>query len=178
MRNVFDQYHQAENRLTHALLFALDVDKSLLRRFMKWLGFRNASRRSLSVIEQQLPGEESARTEDEAEARGLPDGCIHDDERWALIIESKIRASPREAQLHRHIRSLVRRGFQKPDVLWLTVLPVGGRLIQRCINRTWSDVYAWLQDQVSFSRWAEHCVRYFEVFELPVSRLRTLRREL
>jgi signal transduction histidine kinase/ligand-binding sensor domain-containing protein len=37
MRNIFDQYHQPENRLTHALLSSLDLDRRLLRDCLRWL---------------------------------------------------------------------------------------------------------------------------------------------
>ena len=35
MRNVFDQYSQAENRLTHALFSALDQDRKMLGEFLR-----------------------------------------------------------------------------------------------------------------------------------------------
>jgi hypothetical protein len=90
MRNVFDQYTQPENRLTHALISALSEDRQLLRRFVGWAARQRVARSApLEIIEQGLPGER-ADTEEEAEKRGLPDACIYQGDDWALLIESKI----------------------------------------------------------------------------------------
>ena len=37
MRNIFDQYEQPENRLTHALVTTLDQDRALLGPLLRWL---------------------------------------------------------------------------------------------------------------------------------------------
>jgi hypothetical protein len=37
MRNIFDQYTQAENRVTHAFMTALDQDRKLLGLFLREL---------------------------------------------------------------------------------------------------------------------------------------------
>ena len=37
MRNVFDQYKQPENRLTHALVSSLSEDSNLLKNFVRWI---------------------------------------------------------------------------------------------------------------------------------------------
>lgn len=79
MRNVFDQYSQPENRLTHALLTTLDQDRSLLVPFLKWLGINDVPKpTTLTIVEQQVPGDyQPDISEEEAERRGLPDGAIH-----------------------------------------------------------------------------------------------------
>ncbi len=76
MRNVFDQYSQPENRLTHALLTALDQDRSLLVPFLKWLGIKDVPKpTTLTIVEQSVPGDyQPDISEEEAERRGLPDG--------------------------------------------------------------------------------------------------------
>lgn len=56
MRNIFDQYTQPENRLTHALVTAFAEDPKLLRKFVKWVTDVAPPKR-LKVVEQQLPGE-------------------------------------------------------------------------------------------------------------------------
>ena len=38
MRNLFDQYDQPENRLSHALAVCLHEDRTLLRGFLAWIG--------------------------------------------------------------------------------------------------------------------------------------------
>jgi hypothetical protein len=60
MRNIFDQYAQPENRVTHALMTALDEDRALLGLFLQQLVKVKApvNPRKLSVLEQQYPGEE------------------------------------------------------------------------------------------------------------------------
>ena len=61
MRNVFDQYSQYENRLTHALACSLEADRVLLRKFCRWVLDGNAPpSQRLRILEQQLPGEEEA----------------------------------------------------------------------------------------------------------------------
>ena len=55
MRNIFDQYAQPENRVTHALMTALDEDRGLLGLFSRELVRVKApvDPRKLSVLEQQ-----------------------------------------------------------------------------------------------------------------------------
>ncbi len=56
-RNIFDQYNQPENRLTHALSSCLNNDRSLLRKFVRWVTEAKPPQR-LEILEQRLPGEE------------------------------------------------------------------------------------------------------------------------
>ncbi len=74
MRNVFDQYDQPENRLTHALMVTLANDKKLVRPFLKLVGVKRVP--ALKDIElglQRVPGQEVDSIKDGQE--GLPDGC-------------------------------------------------------------------------------------------------------
>ena len=101
MRNVLDQYTQPENRLTHAVTCALAEDPRLLRRFLRWaLGEEAPPARRMEVIEQQLPGEPPA-DEADAERRGIPDAWVYTKDSWALLIESKVAATPRKAPTQR-----------------------------------------------------------------------------
>ena len=60
MRNVFDQYEQPENKLTHALLSTLNGDRRLLRPFLGWLGGgRIPPAGKIRIGEQQAPGTEA-----------------------------------------------------------------------------------------------------------------------
>ena len=90
VRNVFDQYKQPENRLTHSLATVLHEDTALLKSFLATFGPKpHPPVRELNVIEQSLPGiPELARSE--TLSQGLPDAVIFSDEGWALIIECKI----------------------------------------------------------------------------------------
>src|SRR5215211_795906 len=67
LRNIFDQYSQPENRVTHALMTALDQDRRLLSLFLRELLEVEppGQPETLSVLEQGYPGE--------AEQRGIPD---------------------------------------------------------------------------------------------------------
>jgi hypothetical protein len=60
LRNIFDQYVQSENRVTHALMTALQEDRKLLGLFLRELvGVKPPCRASeLTVIEQQYPDEQ------------------------------------------------------------------------------------------------------------------------
>lgn len=58
MRNIFDQYIQPENRLTHTLVSTLANERRLIRPFLRWLSAENVPPlRELQVVEQQVPGE-------------------------------------------------------------------------------------------------------------------------
>ncbi len=92
MRNVFDQYSQPENRLTHALMTALHEDRGLLGLFLHEIAGVKSPVAStvLSVLVQQLP-ETPPVSEEEAERRGIPDGWIYSvEEEWCILIESKV----------------------------------------------------------------------------------------
>lgn len=165
MRNVFDQYTQPENRLTHALVSALSEDRQLLRQFTRWATQRRVERAvPLEIIEQSLPGERMAAEED-AEKRGLPDACIYQGNDWVLLIESKV-ASPLHAeQLYRHFRTASRRGFQNITLLVLDVDRTNRALPDGTTLRKWSEVYAWLITKSSRSDWAKRAADYFVVAE-------------
>lgn len=165
MRNLFDQYAQPENRLTHALISALSEDRRLLWRFVKWaIAERLARSTKLQVIEQGLPGESSV-TEEDAERRGLPDACIYEEDRWALLIESKVSAPLRTEQLRRHFRTASRRGFQKISLLAIGVDRSNSFLPHSCSYRSWADVYKWLNKESSQSDWARRAAEYFVAAE-------------
>jgi hypothetical protein len=82
LRNIFDQYSQPENRVTHSLMTAINEDRKLLGLFLHELVKGNApgDPRKLSMLEQQYPGEDEP-SEDDLERRGIPDGWIFDEKR-------------------------------------------------------------------------------------------------
>jgi hypothetical protein len=163
MRNLFDQYEQPENRLTHALLVALSEDRKLLEKFVRWcVGVRIDGRRA-EVLEQALPGDPVSLSDEEAERRGLPDGCIADPAGWALLIESKFAARVDHGQLRRHLRTAERRGLTDCVLLVLAIDDVGLQQPQGIVLRLWSKVYVWLRRQDSF--WAKRCADYIETAE-------------
>lgn len=164
MRNVFDQYSQPENKITHALATALNEDKALLRSFIKNFGHKGSVFKSLDIIEQQLPGEEQV-TEDVAESKGLPDAWIYDDNDWALLIESKVQARLTKNQITRHYKTALRYGFEKVLVLAIDVKPPSFTPPNYCKFIFWSDVYSWLIKNSTNSSWAMQVARYFEIAE-------------
>ena len=120
MRNLFDQYNQPENRLSHALAVCLNEDRSLLQRFVAWIGVKPPTRETkLLITEQSLPGD-PPESEEQAERKGLPDIIIHDGDAWCLLIESKVQAPLTDDQLARHERTLRRRGFDYVSRVVLT----------------------------------------------------------
>src|SRR5215469_1690424 len=58
LRNIFDQYSQPENRITHALLTVMNEDRKLLGAFLRELVKVDAptDAGNLSISEQQFPG--------------------------------------------------------------------------------------------------------------------------
>ncbi len=164
MRNVFDQYEQPENRLTHALLCSLDADRRLLAAFVRWVTGASSGKGDLEVLEQTLPGDAMPAL-GEGDRRGIPDGCITDGAGWALLIESKLINRWDPEQLRRHRASAERHGLVDITMLCLTV----GRSTQTvpagCVAETWSEVYTWLHTHTAASEWARRCREYFEVIE-------------
>jgi hypothetical protein len=142
----------------------LDEDRALLRRFLAWLDVRPPRRVArLLVDEQRLPGEAEGSDEAEAERRGLPDLLIHDGDGWAVIVESKVQAGLPRDQLHRHVATLRRRGFDRTKVLCLTkhgVAPPRGVL-----GRTWSELYQWLGAGARPGSWASRLRAYLRAAE-------------
>ena len=125
VRNVFDQYKQPENRLTHSLATVLHEDTALLKSFLTTFGPKpHPPVRELKVIEQSLPGiPELAGSE--TLSQGLPDALIFSDEGWALIIESKISDTLVRNQLERHRRTIEKCGFDRLFGLAITVPGTG-----------------------------------------------------
>lgn len=167
MRNVFDQYGQTENRITHAFMTSLDRDRALLGHFLRDLvGMTPPVPASkLSLLSQRYPGEPEP-TEDEAERRGIPDGWIFDvDAEWCVLLESKIQAKLSLEQLPRHRRAAERLGFRTAKAVAITA---GHDLPPRAPRDTvllrWRDVYAWLI-QHRRSAWGMLAAEYLEIVE-------------
>lgn len=164
MRNVFDQYSQPENRLTHALVCALSEDAKLLQQFIRWTTGRAVQKIGLHIVEQRLPGEPEV-SEDESERRGLPDAWIYSNDTWSLLIESKVSATLTNDQLRRHRQTALRRGFEDVTILAIDVVQPVKKLMDGVIFKTWSEIYEWLFKQVNYSDWALKTLRYMEIAE-------------
>jgi hypothetical protein len=167
MRNIFDQYSQPENRLTHALAVCLDEDRPLLRRFLEWIGAAPpGSVSALCVMEQGLPGD-PPDSENSTEHDGLPDIVIHDGDQWCVIVESKVQAALSENQLIRHKKTICRRGFERVTVVALT--KAGAKVPEAVVGRTWSGLYEWLGKQWLNSDWSERLRSYLRVAEVRLA---------
>lgn len=164
MRNVFDQYSQAENRLTHALVSALEHDSKLLLPFLRWLKVENIpSASKLRICEQQFPG--AAGNLDEGEAQGLPDAFVHGDDDWAVLFECKVQSKVRRKQLQNHRATAVRHGFSSPQVVVIAVELPKMSIVTGAKAKTWKEVYAWFESKSEVSWWAKELVHYMQVFE-------------
>lgn len=166
MRNIFDQYDQPENRLTHALATALAEDRRLLARFVEWVAdLHLPPSEVVEVVEQGFAGR-TGRLEREKETSGLPDACITGTG-WAVLIESKVQAVLRDEQLNRHYRTAVRHGLQGIRLLVIDTEAPKRALPSGAVVRTWSAVYAWLlsESRRIGSLWARRAAEYFVVAE-------------
>jgi len=166
MRNLFDQYTQTENRLTHALVWALKSEPKLLLAFLKWLDIKNIpSPTKLTITEQRIPG--TYATDDEDETKGLPDAMVYTEDGWAVIIESKVEASPTLNQLKRHRITADRSGFENAPVVLLTVEKPKWTPPDWVTVREWKAVYGWLrkQSRAMHSPWLTQLTQYIDVLE-------------
>ena len=110
MRNIFDQYNQPENKLTHSLVSCLYEDRQLLNSFLKSFCSNFFNQTSNLTIEQQTVPGELHLLDDENQRKGLPDAVIYAEEQ-CLIIESKVSSTLTKDQLVRHEKTVRRRGF-------------------------------------------------------------------
>ena len=165
MRNIFDQYSQPENRVTHALMTALQEDPKLLGLFLRELvGVKPPCHpKKLAILEQQYPGEEEP-SEEELERRGVPDGWIFDSEGWCVFIESKVIAKLGADQIKRHRRTAERRGLNA--ITAVAIAPnLPATLPPDTVLLEWRNVYAWLRRHTSTSAWASRAAEFLEIAE-------------
>jgi len=164
MRNVFDQYDQPENRLTHALACTLAEDRQQIRPFLRWLGISEIPPlKDLRVLQQQVPGEIVSADDDEV--RGLPDLCVFTDEGWCVLFESKVQAKVTAGQLRRHLRTAQRHGYEKPFLVLISVENATGVASTLAATRRWREVYAWFRSRSGKSEWATRLTEFMETFE-------------
>ena len=169
MRNIFDQYSQPENKLTHALVTCLNEEKALLYDFLENIaGFSCDKKQKLIVVEQGLPDGRSFSDTD-LEGRGLPDAIIFpENQEEILVIENKISSELTLDQLDRHYKTIKRYGFEKINGLTITVKnysfsnPAWKHVY-------WTDVFCWAQKHQLKSKWAKSLVEYMEVLEMQIT---------
>jgi len=165
MRNIFDQYSQPENKLTHALVCTLEADRSLLRAFLRWAGADHVPPASdLYITEQQLPGELSGE-DDEEGGDGLPDAAFFTDDGWLFLIEAKVQSGISTRQLGRHLSTAKRKGFESAQLALLSIDTPSRALPESAVHREWSHVYAWFRRRAAGSEWAQRFTDYMEILE-------------
>jgi len=156
---------QPENRLTHALMTALNEDRRLLKEFIAWVtGKVPPDVRRIQVTEQQLPGEEERTEEASPGRRGLPDGWIQSADGWALLIESKIESPLTSDQLSRHWKTARGRGLSNISLLAIVTDKSARSRPDWILVREWREVYEWL-GQRPWSTWARRTADYMEILE-------------
>ncbi len=168
MRNIFDQYSQPENRLTHSLVSILHHEKALLKSFLQEFSPSTASStKGLQIIEQGLPGKVELE-EGEAIKQGLPDALIYNDEGWALIVESKISSSLTRDQLRRHVHTVRKCGYDRVFGLAITVdAPRFTMPDWKMVS--WKDVYIWGNKHKHTSSRARLMTEYFDIAEAKMA---------
>jgi len=163
VRNVFDQYDQPENRLTHALMVTLANDKKLVRPFLKLVkAKRIPALKNIELGLQRVPGQEAESIKDGKE--GLPDGCFFDQDSWAVVIEAKVQAPISINQLKRHRKTSARYGYEQPHVVLISV-DRPKSLPDWAVHLEWKSLYSWFSKRTADSLWARHFVDYMCVFE-------------
>lgn len=164
MRNVFDQYEQPENQLTHALVSALHNDRALIRPFLRFLGAKDIpSLKQICLGQQEVPGGEADYQKVGVES--LPDACFYDDDGWAVLIESKVQAGTSSRQLALHRKTAQRYGYEEAQVVLITVDIPKRQLPPGVTVRQWREVYKLFRRRAPRSSWARHFVDYMQVFE-------------
>jgi hypothetical protein len=168
LRNIFDQYSQPENRVTHAFMTAINEDRKLLGLFLREVVKVKApvNPRKLSVLEQRLPGQAEPPEEEleQSDKRGIPDGWIFDEEGgWCLFIESKVLSKVSAGQIRRHRRRAELLGFQ--SITAVAIAPRLPFLPADTVPLEWRTVYAWLRRHGADSSWAGLAADYLEVAE-------------
>ena len=164
MRNIFDQYSQPENKLTHSLASCLYEDPRLLNSFLKNFCSNFFNQTSNLKIEQQtVPGERHL-IDDESQRKGLPDAVIYTEEQ-CLIIESKVSSTLTRDQLMRHERTVRRRGFNNIRGIGIVVDLLPKVRLDNWKQLTWNQVYSWAYKETNKSEWARKLIDYFNVWE-------------
>lgn len=164
MRNVFDQYEQPENKLTHTLGCTLSNEPRLIRSFLKWLGASKIPHlKDIQIGIQQSPGQEAVEVKEGM--GGLPDMCFFDDKGWAVLVECKVQSKVSIAQLHRHSKTASRYGYEQPFMVVIAVESPKRSLPNRTKFVYWKDLYRWFAKKADDSIWIRHFIEYLRVFE-------------
>ena len=144
MRNVFDQYGQPENRLTHALFASLAHDDRLLRSFiMDVCKAKRPPKAPPATISVQRYPDGTEYSDDELQSSRIPDAWICDQEGWALVFEAKIGAKLTNAQLRGHRQKAHQLSYDRATFICLLAGDIDVPDADWTVLK-WSEVYVWL----------------------------------
>lgn len=162
VRNIFDQYSQYENKLTHALISSLENDRDFLKKFLDFfVKIKIDNTNHLALHEQSLPFKISKQEE-----RGLPDALIIIDSKKIICFENKIEDKLTIDQLERHYKTIL----SNDDIETLEFIGVTFTPNQQDIQTkywkhfSWKDLYSFLQN-LKGSFWVKELMQYMEVLE-------------
>lgn len=173
IRNLFDQYEQPENRLTHALAQVLARDQRLTRAFVRFAIGADPPEGFLGLSCQVFPGEQQLPlSEEAAERRGIPDLWIWSGSNgWAIVCECKVTAAPSTEQLQRHAATARRLGFKAAHLLVITADESRPDAVANRINgvpvawTSWSSLFAFLSKHSRESHLVTEFLNYLRVVE-------------
>jgi hypothetical protein len=173
IRNLFDQYRQPENRLTHALAQILARDQHLTRDFVRVAVGVDPPDGLLSLSCQAAPGDlQPPPDEEDVERHGIPDLWIWSEAHgWAVLCESKVTAAPTREQLTRHVVTARRRGFKAVRLLVITADELRPGAVARRIAgvpvawTSWSRLYAFLAARAHAGYLVPEFLNYLHVVE-------------
>lgn len=167
--NAFDQYSQAENRLTHALGVTLERSKEFRAVFLKELAGNPRINRDAQVTLQMAQG----TVEVNGEKCGIPDLAIIDDYDNAIIVEAKLGASLAWQQLASHEHRADRNGVSVAAALAITGRDKdGATLLQWQKDKrfrhpwrhvTWQEVYRLACHNVGINPWVKELRDYMQI---------------
>lgn len=170
MRNIFDQYSQPENKLTHALACCLNEDHELLKSFVKdFLKLEIKNTKDIKIVEQTFPdNKKEDLTKDEDKLTGLPDALIYVESEWCIVIENKISCGLTEDQLSRHVRSVKRYDFKQ---IYGVTFTISNYQFDNASwkHAYWTDFYIWLKKLKTQSKWVTALIEYLEVLEMKLA---------
>lgn len=168
--NIFDQYHQLENKLTFALGVALQRSPKLRKIFLQ--KFAPGLLTEPVHVELQVPGDKSA---DKDERKGIPDLVLSDHKNNALLIEAKIGAKLDSDQLNRHIRSVKKESLKVCGTLIISARDEDEAKLAQWGNAkilhskwaitTWIEIYRMIRQRLPKDMWAAELVNYMEIIE-------------
>jgi hypothetical protein len=170
LRNIFDQYSQNENRLTHAFASILHHDPKLKADFLqKFLGLSKTKAKACKISVQAYPDGPPLDLSEVAE-KGIPDIWFYDDDGWCAVVECKITADLNLNQVERHVRTALKRGYDEALPVIITAKSEAGIDTKDVIHLNWPTLYTWLRQQAPDQQWAQIGAEYFETLEQQMVR--------